>query len=350
MGYVTPEQITQAKELDLLTYLQRYDPHELVHVSGNTYCTREHDSLKISNGKWNWFSRGIGGKTALDYLIKVQGFSFTQAVEALVGQKFSPLPRVPQAQPKKQEPRVLSLPQPSRCATHMVSYLHRRGIDYDVIDYCIQTGRLYESLPYHNCVFVGRDLKGQPRYAALRGTVGDFKGEAPGSDKRYSFTINENPSAPGVHLFESAIDLLSYATLLKMKGQWGIPAKPNGFVGEGAATERVNPGTCAGVNDTKFAATRRQDALLSLGGVFKRKQEFVIPLALSQYLQDHPGTNTLYLHLDNDEVGRDAAAGIMEGLGDKYTVQDRPPPYGKDVNDLLQRKLGLTHRKEEWSR
>ena len=184
-----------------------------------------------------------------------------------------------------------------------------------MIDYCIQTGRLYESLPYHNCVFVGRDLKGQPRYAALRGTVGDFKGEAPGSDKRYSFTINENPSAPGVHLFESAIDLLSYATLLKMNGRdW------------------------------------RQDALLSLGGVFKRKQEFVIPLALSQYLQDHPGTNTLYLHLDNDEVGRDAAAGIMEGLGDKYTVQDRPPPYGKDVNDLLQRKLGLTHRKEEWSR
>ena len=315
MGYVTPEQITQAKELDLLTYLQRYDPHELVHVSGNTYCTREHDSLKISNGKWNWFSRGIGGKTALDYLIKVQGFSFTQAVEALAGQNFSPLPHVPQAQPKKQEPRVLSLPQPSRCATHAVSYLHGRGIDYDLIDYCIQTGCVYESQKYHNVVFVGRDLKGQPRYAALRGIVGDFKGEATGSDKRYSFCIAENPSAPSVHLFESAIDLLSYATLLKMKGRdW------------------------------------RQDALLSLAGVFKQKKEFVIPLALSQYLQDHPGTNTLYLHLDNDEVGRDAAAGIMEGLGDKYTVLDRPPPYGKDVNDLLQRKLGLTQRKEEWSR
>lgn len=315
MGYVTPEQITQAKELDLLTYLQRYDPHELVHVSGNTYCTREHDSLKISNGKWNWFSRGIGGKTALDYLIKVQGFPFTQAVEALTGQNFSPLPHVPQAQPKKQEPRVLSLPKSSRCATHMVSYLHGRGIDYDVIDYCIQTGRVYESQKYHNVVFVGRDLKGQPRYAALRGIVGDFKGEAPGSDKRYSFYIAENPSANSVHLFESAIDLLSYATLLKMKGRdW------------------------------------RQDALLSLAGVFKQKKEFVIPLALSQYLQDHPGTNTLYLHLDNDEVGREAAAGIMAGLGDKYTVLDRPPPYGKDVNDLLQRKLGLTQRKEEWSR
>ena len=225
------------------------------------------------------------------------------------------MPRAPQAKQQEREPRKLLLPQTSRCATHVVSYLHGRGIDYDLIDYCIRTGRLYESQPYHNAVFVGRDLTGQPRYAALRGTVGDFKGEATGSDKRYSFSITEDPNTPGVHLFESAIDLLSYATLLKMTGRdW------------------------------------RQDALLSLAGVFKQKREGVVPLALSQYLKDHPGTNTLYLHLDNDEVGRDAAAGIVEGLGDKYTVLDRPPPYGKDVNDLLQRKLGQTHRKEAWSR
>ena len=59
-----------------------------------------------------------------------------------------------------------------------------------MIDYCIQTGRLYESLPYHNAVFVGQDQQGQPRYAALRGIIGDFKGEATGSDKRYSFAID----------------------------------------------------------------------------------------------------------------------------------------------------------------
>ena len=67
MAYFTPEDIQQAKQLDLLTYLQIYEPDQLVKVSGDTYCTREHDSLKISNGKWNWFSRKIGGKTALDY-------------------------------------------------------------------------------------------------------------------------------------------------------------------------------------------------------------------------------------------------------------------------------------------
>ena len=315
MGYVTPEQITQAKELDLLTYLQQFDPNELVHVGGSTYCTREHDSLKISNGKWNWFSRGIGGRTALDYLIKVQGFSFIQAVEALAGQNLPPLPHISRAQPTEEQPRQLLLPQASRYATYVTSYLHGRGIDYDLIDYCIRTGRLYESQSYHNAVFVGCDGNGQPRYAALRGITGDFKSEATGSDKRYSFSIAENPNAPSVHVFESAIDLLSYATLLKMKGRdW------------------------------------RQDALLSLAGVFKRKRQGVVPLALSQYLKDHPGTHTIYLHLDNDEVGRDAALGIAEGLGDKYTVLDRPPPCGKDVNDLLQRKLGLTHRKEERSR
>jgi len=72
LSYVTQEDIEQAKQMDLLTYLQSYEPQELMRISGNTYCTREHDSLKISNGKWHWFSREIGGKTALDYLIKVK--------------------------------------------------------------------------------------------------------------------------------------------------------------------------------------------------------------------------------------------------------------------------------------
>lgn len=52
MPYIAPEIITEAKRMDLLTYLRNYEPHELVKFSGNTYTTRTHDSLKISNGKW----------------------------------------------------------------------------------------------------------------------------------------------------------------------------------------------------------------------------------------------------------------------------------------------------------
>ena len=81
MAYFTPEDIQQAKQLDLLTYLQIYEPDQLVKVSGDTYCTRDHDSLRISNGKWHWFSRQTGGRTALDYLVKVRGCSFMEAME-----------------------------------------------------------------------------------------------------------------------------------------------------------------------------------------------------------------------------------------------------------------------------
>ena len=70
MLYISKEIIKEARQVDLLTYLRNYEPQELVHFAGNTYCTREHDSLKISNGKWYWFSRGFGGYNALDYLIK----------------------------------------------------------------------------------------------------------------------------------------------------------------------------------------------------------------------------------------------------------------------------------------
>lgn len=69
MPYIDPEVVAQAKRIDLLTYLQERDPEELVRVSASTWCTREHDSLKISNGKWYWWSRGFGGRSALDYLI-----------------------------------------------------------------------------------------------------------------------------------------------------------------------------------------------------------------------------------------------------------------------------------------
>ena len=85
MAYVLPEDLQQAKRMDLLTYLQTFEPQELVRVSGNTYCTREHDSLKISNGMWHWFSRKIGGKSALDYLILVRGLTLPQAVEQILG-------------------------------------------------------------------------------------------------------------------------------------------------------------------------------------------------------------------------------------------------------------------------
>ena len=87
MTYYSKEEIEEAKKLDLYNYLKIYEPDELVHVSKNTYCTKTHDSLRISNGMWYWFSKGIGGKSAVDYLIKVNGYSFIEAISKVKSRK-----------------------------------------------------------------------------------------------------------------------------------------------------------------------------------------------------------------------------------------------------------------------
>ena len=189
-GYVQfdPAVIEQARQIDLLSYLQRYEPSNLKHVAGNVYCTREHDSLKISNGKWYWWSRGIGGYSALDYLMKVRELGFVEAVQTLTGNMGDWKPPPPAV--KKDEPKVLLLPEKNADCDKVTEYLFGRGIDYQLIQDCITEGIIFESIPYHNAVFVGKDESGKPRYAALRSTLGSsFRQDASGSDKRYSFRL-----------------------------------------------------------------------------------------------------------------------------------------------------------------
>lgn len=314
MPYIAPEVVQEAKKMDLLTYLKNYEPHELVHFSGNTYTTRTHDSLKISNGKWMWWSRGIGGRSALDYLIKVKDYTFLEAVETIAEQAaIRPLVALPT---EKKTEKILLLPKPNRYSTNLVSYLQHRGIDTEIIEFCLKTGRIYESAYYHNAIFVGRDKEGIPRYAALRGMGTDFIGDANGSDKNYSFSIPAERESLKVHLFESAIDLLSYATLLKMNGQdW------------------------------------RKEHLLSLAGVYqpaKKIEQSKVPAALTRFLKEYPEITDVELHLDNDRTGRLATKAIQTVLPERYRTKDKPPPQGKDCNDCLciQRGIEVTKREK----
>ena len=207
MPYIAPEVVTEAKRMDLLTYLRTYEPGQLVRVSGNTYCTREHDSLKISNGKWMWWSRGIGGRTALDYLIKVKELSFIEAVETIMGNCAVTAP-VYETESRSYENQPLLLPQKSPTSNVVTQYLFGRGIDYEIINECLDKELIIESLPYHNVVFIGYDDKKEAKYAAYRATNNSrIMGDCTGSKKQYSFRLT-NENSTEVHLFECAIDLL----------------------------------------------------------------------------------------------------------------------------------------------
>ena len=305
LPYLSKDQIAIAREMDLLTYLRCFEPQELVHIGGNTYATRTHDSLKISNGKWCWWSRNIGGTNALDYLTRVEGLSFLDAVQRILGE----LPRVPSVPKQAAPPAKTEFALPPRHADNrrVFSYLRSRGIDAEIINHCIKHGQLYEDATHHNCVFVGYDGD-RPAYGALRGTLSDttFAGEIPGSDKRFSFAVPLQAGGQTLCVFEAAIDALSYLTLLKLRGQ-----------------------------DWRSANT------LSLSGIYRPRKDGSIrfPAALEQYLTDNPSVTRIVLCLDNDTPGRAASAAIQKRLSE-YEVIDNPPRRGKDYNDQLRLLVG----------
>ena len=312
MPYIAPEVITEAKRMDLLTYLREYEPGELVKFSSNTYTTRTHDSLKISNGKWMWWSRGIGGKSALDYLIKVRGMDFVQAVQTIMGNGSVNFPTCENIKSYEEQP--LLLPEKSPTTDVVFDYLFGRGIDYEIINYCLEQELIIESLPYHNAVFIGYDENKEPKYAAYRATnQSRIMGDCTGSKKQYSFRLTAENTGE-VHLFECAIDLLSYATLMKLEGKdW------------------------------------RQFNLVSLAGVYSPKQKIEdskVPVTLGRLLEKDKTIRRIVLHLDNDIAGRKATKALQTILSDKYEVVDDPPQYGKDVNDFLCKRLGIKDKTE----
>ncbi len=312
MGYCTKEQIETARAIDILTYLRLYEPDNLKPFGRNGYCLKDHDSLKISNGKWYWWSRGVGGKTALDYLVLVRNVPFTQAVEMLCGGSVKAA--CPVSKPRDRPKADFIPPEKNEDNRQVTAYLMKRGIDKEIIDYCIGKGILYEDRQYHNAVFAGYNAEGQMKYAFKRSTYANsaFMGEVDGSDKRYSFSIlPEGAEEKLAAVFESAIDALSYAALLKMDGlDW------------------------------------KACQYLSLGGVYQEKSgaAYHLPPALERYLKKYPKINTLILALDSDEAGQKAAAGIQSALRTEQTACVIQPPNGaKDYNELLMAKKGLKH-------
>jgi hypothetical protein len=324
MPGVSREQINEAKEVDLLTYMQRYEPEALTKSGRNEYKLKEHESLKISNGKWNWFSAGIGGRTALDFLVKVRGMNFVDAVRTLVSPEAqdirgSPNRSIQEKEKAVEEKEPLLLPEKNTVATRAIRYLKDvRGIDADILTMCLSKRILYEGIYRAETgekapmlVFLGKDEGGTAKYASLRSIDGDdYKGNARGSDIKHGFTFKSDFSfSRYLVVTESAIDALSVASIVK----------------QNAGRERE-------WEDYSY---------LSLGGVS--------PKAGLHYLKNNPGIEKVVLCLDNDEAGRrgskkfrEAVAADAELATRKLDIREKPPKM-KDYNeDLKMRRISVS--------
>ena len=299
--YIPPEEVARAKEVGLLQYIEQKDPSRL-HRKGRDYTLDGHNSFILSrNGRWHYASKGIGGGGAIDYLMSIEGMSFQEAVYEILNTSPSDYQR-PTREETAPEPKQLTPPEAESDTSVVERYLASRGITQEVIRYFIEKGDLYQSARYHSACFVGRDASGTPRLVNVRGTVGTFKQNVAGSDRRFSFQ-NYYPGRQTAHFFEAPIDMLSYAVLLS----------ENGY-------------------------DFRTFNLVSLSGITGKggAAEAKLPMPVQQYLADHPDVHTFYAHFDNDEAGQTASRLLVAAMPKGKTVMIQSPPPGyKDVNEYL---------------
>ncbi|MCM1083334.1 MAG: DUF3991 and toprim domain-containing protein [Clostridium sp.] len=303
MPYLSEEEIRQAKEPDALSWLLSNEPHKVVRIGGGYYRSREHDSLKLDHERWNWWSRGIGGRSAVDYFVRVEGLTFYEACLKVLGKGTAcTLPALSCRDMPHMEKIKFVLPERAASNEEAVRYLQGRGICNDVIGHFLFCGDIYRQKEHKNVVFVGRDYENVPRMAALRGIYAKYHHTAAGSDRAYSFRNTGCRGNTRLDVFEAPVDMLSYATLLYDAGK-------------------------------DFADYN----MLALCGIYKGRknpEETTLPAALKKWLEQNE-TEMIVLHFDNDVPGKEAAEAVKAVLGNRYNVITSPAPDGKDVNAYL---------------
>lgn len=308
------------KEITALQYVERCCSSLLEEENSAEYRMADNHGLKITRrgsyeGGWHDWHEDKSGRSAVSFIMHYYNESYMDALNRLVDEYLHGDVRLETAQREASigrtiKPKVekkLVIPARNENNKRVYAYLKKRGLDTELIDLCLRRNLVYEDKEYHNCCFVGYDMvTREPKYINKRSTLSlsNYRGDQTGSDKRYSFRIvRTTKEVHTVHLFECAIDLLSYMTLYKGKSMI------------------------------------REDDFVSLAGVSAPKNEnnpnYKIPLALESYLNSNPNLKTIYIHFDNDKEGRGASRAIKNALEKKYTVVDEAPPKGKDFNDTL---------------
>lgn len=211
--------------------------------------------------------------------------SYPEAVEYLLGGSGGTLTV---SQPIVKAVKPFELPQMNDNMRRVYAYLlKQRKIDRDVLCAFADKNMICESFPYHNVVFIGYDKDGVPRHASLRGTGSEssYKGNAPNSQPEYSF--HWNGTSRYLCLFESPIDMLSFISM--HKDNW----KSHSYA------------ACCGVSDH----------------------------ILWQMIKDNPNIGYVYLCLDNDEPGQEAAYRIRQKLSEQGIQSEILVPIRKDWNE-----------------
>lgn len=390
MAHLEEDIIERAKNTDMIALLESEEGFSFKSTYGEReFKCIEHNSLVVNGNRrrWYWNSRQVGGNNAIDYLVKIRGMNFRDAVLHLVGDReqtaYTPIRKAVTENVSVSKPVRFVLPEQAhfpdgrRNYSNIIAYLNKgRGIDMNIINTLIASGKIYQGVQYNGLHIVGYNDEGMAFYRfndnrdwvdyrlqTLRASptaTDTYQAEAVSSKYVDNILLKDNTKIFKNNLVVStgknAQGEISYAafriasTNYRFRGEVAGSDKASGFLIESE-----------GMNDCVYVFESFIDAMshanlynikygnkdawklhnrLALGGT--------ADTALMELLKRKPNIRNICLCLDNDSAGRTAAkeiAGKLRSMG-YINIYERYPNE-KDYNDELKKVKSIINEQAE---
>lgn len=390
MTHLEEDIIERAKNTDMIALLESEEGFSFKSTYGEReFKCIEHNSLVVNGNRrrWYWNSRQVGGNNAIDYLVKIRGMNFRDAVLHLVGDReqtaYTPIRKAVTENVSVSKPVRFVLPEQAhfpdgrRNYSNIIAYLNKgRGIDMNIINTLIASGQIYQGVQYNGLHIVGYNDEGMAFYRfndnrnwvdyrlqTLRASptaTDTYQAEAVSSKYVDNILLKDNTKIFKNNLVVStgknAQGEISYAafriasTNYRFRGEVAGSDKASGFLIESE-----------GMNDCVYVFESFIDAMshanlynikygnkdawklhnrLALGGT--------ADTALMELLKRKPNIRNICLCLDNDSAGHTAAkeiAGKLRSMGyvniyERYSNE-------KDYNDELKKVKSIINEQAE---
>lgn len=390
MAHLEEDIIERAKNTDMIALLESEEGFSFKSTYGEReFKCIEHNSLVVNGNRrrWYWNSRQVGGNNAIDYLVKIRGMNFRDAVLHLVGDReqtaYTPIRKAVTENVSVSKPVRFVLPEQAhfpdgrRNYSNIIAYLNKgRGIDMNIINTLIASGQIYQGVQYNGLHIVGYNDAGMAFYRfndnrnwvdyrlqTLRASptaTDTYQAEAVSSKYVDNILLKDNTKIFKNNLVVStgknAQGEISYAafriasTNYRFRGEVAGSDKASGFLIESE-----------GMNDCVYVFESFIDAMshanlynikygnkdawklhnrLALGGT--------ADTALMELLKRKPNIRNICLCLDNDSAGHTAAkeiAGKLRSMGyvniyERYSNE-------KDYNDELKKVKSIINEQAE---
>lgn len=390
MAHLEEDIIERAKNTDMIALLESEEGFSFKSTYGEReFKCIEHNSLVVNGNRrrWYWNSRQVGGNNAIDYLVKIRGMNFRDAVLHLVGDReqtaYTPIRKAVTENVSVSKPVRFVLPEQAhfpdgrRNYSNIIAYLNKgRSIDMNIINALIASGQIYQGVQYNGLHIVGYNDEGMAFYR--------FNDNRDWVDYRLQ-TLRASPTATDTYQAEAVSSKYVDKILLKdntkifknnlvvstgknTQGEisyaaFRIASTNYRFRGEVAGSDKASGFLIEseGMNDCVYVFESFIDAMshanlynikygnkdawklhnrLALGGT--------ADTALMELLKRKSNIRNICLCLDNDSAGHTAAkeiAGKLRSMGyvniyERYSNE-------KDYNDELKKVKSIINEQAE---